>query len=453
MRFSKWHGLAFVFLTTLHTTSTIFEVVLLFCDEVYFWAITKLVFVAGFFLFYRRDPPNERACCPLDPAGRIGLGPLAAFRPYCRCSCFDAARRRRRRARREKRRHARNSRDFPKGFDEPRDSFALQDTPTRRRRLHEDSSPHRQADWAEPSPSPDFRLGRGLSDYKVPLLKTGPPKTVPPRGRIGNARSLPKSLPRNQNGGRWCSPEVHPEDWCPAPVSSRAQTRSGGHPSPLLTPPKSALAGSSSGGRGGFIESGEKKRRKVTWDSSVDGGFGEDDEKSPRVSHASFQSSDGLSDSSEEDRSRRRPFRFDRKGKMLLSVKLYTKFYVVPQMITNIARYQSLVASIDNALWHGWDLGEGLSGYFFWISSAICVVLFLGFYHSLWSAIRGVQAKEKLDQFALAGPQSLLDQISEPVHISPNSGRKTKRPSRFWTRSPRLAGGGLADNSSKTAVV
>lgn len=434
----------FVFLTTLHTTSTIVEVVLLFYDEVYFWAITKLVFVAGFFLFYRRDPPNESACCPLDPPGRIGLGPLAAFRPYCRCPCWDALRRRRLLRRRQKRK----SRTSLK--DEPSREFALEDTPTRRRRLKKDLdlhySPNRRSDaWAEPSPSPSpFALGRGgLDDAKVPLLKTGPPASLRGSRPIAGSRSLPKNSP-----GRWCGPSgngglsqvLHPEDWCGRPAS-RSATKNG----VLLTPPtksgfKSTIVGSS--GSGGEKSSGEKKRRKVTWDSSVDGGFNEDDEKagSPRLSHASFRSNDGLSDSSEEDRSRRRLVlrAFDRKGTIMRSAKLYTMFYVVPQMTTNIARYQALVALSDASLWHGWDLGEdGKSGFFFWISSALCVMLFLGFYKSFWSAIQGTLANERLDLATFDNPdgddaegENDLDRLSAPV-VFAEPPRKTNRGGLF----------------------
>jgi len=109
---------------------------------------------------------------------------------------------------------------------------------------------------------------------------------------------------------------------------------------------------------------------------------------------------------------------FDKDSEIAKAIHQYVLFYIGPQIVGNIARYNSLVAKHD-ALWVGFDLKlSGVSPYLFWVTSFIGILTFPYYYCTLVLAQKRAQAFERLNRIAMEvvkDERTNFDRITDSV--------------------------------------
>jgi len=140
--------------------------------------------------------------------------------------------------------------------------------------------------------------------------------------------------------------------------------------------------------------------RIVTFDSSL--GANPESENSPRETVVRMKANE----------------LFDKDGEIAKAIHQYVLFYIGPQIVGNIARYNSLVAKHD-VLWTGFDLRlSGASSYLFWVTSFIGILTFPYYYCTLVLARKRAQAFERLNRIAMEvveDERTNFDRISNSV--------------------------------------
>jgi len=131
---------------------------------------------------------------------------------------------------------------------------------------------------------------------------------------------------------------------------------------------------------------------------------------------------------------------FDKDGDIARTVHQHVLFYVGPQLVSNIARYNSMVAKHDH-VWVGSSLrSQGLSSYLFWITSIIAILTFPFYYIILITAQKRTIAFENRNRIA-------MEVELEDDKISVSAGLPAVAPARG---SISLARGGPLESAPET---
>jgi len=92
---------------------------------------------------------------------------------------------------------------------------------------------------------------------------------------------------------------------------------------------------------------------------------------------------------------------FDNDGDIARTVHQHVLFYIGPQLVSNIARYNSMVAKYD-LVWVGSALRwQGPSSWLFWITSIIAILTFVFYYIILITAHNRAIAFESRNRIAM----------------------------------------------------
>jgi len=112
---------------------------------------------------------------------------------------------------------------------------------------------------------------------------------------------------------------------------------------------------------------------------------------------------------------------FDKDGDIARAIHWYVLFYIGPQLVGNIARYNALVAKYD-MVWVGFGLkSSGVSPSLFWVTSFVGIITFPFYYWMLVLSQKRAQAFERLNRIAMEVEVNIdeekesLERISDSV--------------------------------------